>query len=121
MRLNLLNKRDSEIVPFDSSTSQQLGNGFYFRDKKFIHYSKLHQNQSAFYRLSTNQIYFFLIAFILVMLLTIMSWHTALIAIFTVLTLIYLMDSLFNFFLIYRSFAKSSEIKVSETDRKSVV
>lgn len=110
----------TEIIPFHPNTIQKKGHGFHFKGKEFIHHSRLAYDQTAFHRLSEWQI---IILICLIELLTIgliANWHLTLVIIMAVLTSLYFIDLLFNLFLIYRSFSRPAEIKISEKELTSV-
>lgn len=94
--------------------------GFIYQGKKFIHYSGLSGDNTAFHRLSGLQILFLsgLIGIFAVGL--IVSWHTTLVVVISMLTVIYLLDLFFNLFVIYRSFAHSPEIVIQDKEIAAV-
>lgn len=105
-----------QVIPFSPGLVEEKGDGFHHKGREFIHHSKLHHSQTAFYRVSTKQIVILLILGLIVLTGFVLNWHTTIIVFISVLTALYFIDLLFNFFLIYRSFATSPEIKVSQEE-----
>lgn len=107
-----LKMHDTGLVPFSQEANEGKGRGFYVRGNEFVQHTKLPLEESAFASLTRTQKA--LIVSLLALLATafIFHWHTTLVAIIAVLTVIYFIDLLFNFFLIYRSYFKEPEIKI---------
>lgn len=105
---------------FDSSTEAILGKGFWFNDQKYVHYSNVPYQNSAFFRLSTNQKWSVILMIVLLALSLLLNWHTTLVWLITGITLIYFADLIFQLFLVYRSFAIEPEIKIDEEMLKSL-
>lgn len=85
-------------------------------EKEFRHYSKLAHYETALITATSFQkkaIVFLITALGLGL---IINWHATVVILISVLTTLYFVDLFFNFFLIYRSFTKNPEIKVSEKE-----
>ncbi|MCL5432536.1 MAG: glycosyltransferase [Patescibacteria group bacterium] len=108
------------ITPFTDDEIQKKGNGFHYKNNEFIHHSSLHHKESAFYRLSRLQIIFILIFAVVLIASFILNWHTTLVVVIAMLTILYFSDLLFNLYLIYRSFSKPAEIKITDEQINSI-
>lgn len=107
------------IVPLPSADVEQRGNGFTYKGREYVHHSALESHEIALHRLSEQQIVFIALLFIVVCLSLILNWHTTLIVLVAVITVLYFADLLFNLFLIYRSFSRAPEIVVSDEELAS--
>lgn len=112
--------RDPIIEFFDEETEKLKGQGFIHKGLEYIHHSNLHHSESAFFRLSAVQKIVIVSIFLILILGFILSWHATIVIFVAVLTVLYFADLLFNFFLIYRSFTKAPEVKVSAQEINSV-
>jgi cellulose synthase/poly-beta-1,6-N-acetylglucosamine synthase-like glycosyltransferase len=115
-----LKMSDRGLVPFSKQQAKEKGQGFFVRGNEFVHHTNLEVKESAFSRMTRIQHLGLatLISFIIAAL--IWNWHLALIAMITILTLIYFSDLLFNFFLIYRSFFREPELDVKEHEYANI-
>lgn len=100
-------------IAFTPEMEKKEGAGFHHKGEKYIHHSKLDINETAFHRFSINQILFLIILIVAIIYAFIIQWHTTFIVFIASLTILYFIDLLFNFFLIYRSFSKSPEIQIT--------
>lgn len=101
-------------VPFNRKEAKEKGQGFKFKGRELIHHTDLHSNETALKRFGGKQL-LVLIAFGLVYIFALLiNWHTTVLVTFALITFLYFADLLFNLYLIYRSFKKSPEIKISE-------
>ena len=109
----------NEIVPLLPKQIAKEGEGFHYRGIKYVHHTKLHHSESAFHRLSRWQVVVIILLLAIVVIGLIYHWHTAIVILLALLTVLYFLDLFFNFFLIYRSFSKDPEIKIpkEETDQ----
>lgn len=105
-----------DIIPFLPEVEKEKGKGFHYKGNEFIHYSDLHPSESAFHRLSFNQIVFLLVIIITITSAAILNWHATIILLIAILTFLYFSDLLFNLFLIFRSFSKSPEIQITDDE-----
>ncbi len=96
------------IVPLPSADVEQRGNGFTYKGREYVHHSALESHEIALHRLSEQQIVFIALLFIVVCLSLILNWHTTLIVLVAVITVLYFADLLFNLFLIYRRLVQKS-------------
>ena len=87
--------------------------GFFHKGKKYVHYTDLPANQSAFFRLAVSQKLFFIGFFAILILSLILNWKGTIIVVISLLTTVYFADLLFNLFLIIKSFSSDPEIEVS--------
>lgn len=86
---------------------------FVYKGKTFKHYTALSLSESAVYSLVWSQkLFLFTLLGIFIGGLMI-NWHATLIVFVSMLTVIYFADLLFNFFLIFRSFSREPEVKIS--------
>jgi len=108
------------IIPFHPETAKRKGNGFHYKGKEFIHFSGLSPKNSAFHRFSTVQIIVLLLLLTSIIAGFLSNWHEMLVIFVTILTILYMADLLFNFFLIIRSFSKPPEIQITEEMIKNV-
>ncbi len=102
-----------EIVPFLPKTQKIKGVGFHYRGKEFIPHTALGQSESAFHRFSGPQIVFFVLLLALLVFNAMSNWHATITILIAILTVLYFVDLLFNFFLIFRSFSKSPEVQIT--------
>ncbi len=102
------------VLPIHRAGTQGSGKGFKYKGAEFIHHSDLHHSETALKRFGGRQIEI-IIAFTLVyILLLALNWHRTLLVTLGAITFLYFADLLFNLFLIYRSFTKNPEIKISD-------
>lgn len=109
-----------DVVPFHEKQVKKKGNGFHYEGAEFIHHSDLSYPETAFFRLSMPQVFVLssLLGILIVGLL--IDWHTTIVIIFAVITVLYFVDLLFNLFLIYRSFSKPPEVVVPRKELQQV-
>src|SRR5476651_2199861 len=110
-----LSKRH-KIIPFDTQTKKEKGEGFFYKGQEYIHHSNLPINQTAFFRLSQPQTVIILLVFGIFLLGLILNWHTTIVVLVILLTFLYFSDLLFNLYLVYRSFSKPSEIHLTQQE-----
>jgi len=115
-----LRTRPARPIPFHPDHVKKHGMGFHFKGLPYSSHNDLPHHETAFYRVNTKQLF---IIFVLIGMLAagvILNWHMTLIMFVASLTVVYFIDFLFNFFLIYRSFSKAPEIVVTNTDVSDV-
>lgn len=109
-----------EIVPFNHKDNKW-HDGFHYKGNKFVHYNNLDFHESAFKSLSGRQLKIFGLLLAVLAIGIILSWHTTIIVLIALLSLLYFFDLLFNFFLIYKSFSKIREINVTDDEVNSLI
>lgn len=88
--------------------------GFHYAGEEFVHHSKLPHRESAFHRFSLLQVGVVSAIISAVTVSGFLNWHTTIVVLVAVLTVLYFFDLLFNLFLIIRSFSRSPELVISE-------
>ena len=116
----LLRFNNDRIIPFHKNKLESVGQGFHYKTQEFVHYSDLQMAESAFKTLHYYQIIFALSFITLYMAGLIFNWRDTLIVTVAIITVIYFIDLVFNFYLIYRSFTKSPELTVDDDEIKTV-
>ena len=116
----LLKLNTDRIIPFHKNKIETVGQGFHYKTQEFVHYSDLHITETAFKTLHDYQLIFLISVIFLFCAGLIVNWKITLITVTAIITIIYFIDLLFNFYLIYQSFAKSPEIKVSDEEINKV-
>ena len=107
---------DLEIVPFPPETIEKEGAGFHYKGNKFVNYNYLNFGESAFFRLTLQQIFLILTLIVVFFSIFLLNWKFALVTAFAVITFLYFSDIIFNLFLIYQSLSKRVEIEVVDRD-----
>ncbi len=110
LKLKLL---DQNYIPFTALVESRRGKGFNHNGKEFINYTDLPVKNSAYLRFSIYQKLFLSCLIGITTLFFILNWHLALVAFISALSVIYFLDLLFNFFLVYRSFFREPEINIA--------
>jgi cellulose synthase/poly-beta-1,6-N-acetylglucosamine synthase-like glycosyltransferase len=105
-----------EMVPFHPEVQKIKGKGFHYKGKEFIPHTDLHQNDSAFHRVSLSQVAFISFLMALFIFGIVNNWHATITLLIALLTCLYFSDLIFNFFLIFRSFSKSPEIQITDEE-----
>lgn len=100
----------------DPHKERMIGNGIYYRGKKFVTHSDLHHKHSAIKTIHTHQKMIMFMVLVLVIGGGIANLRETLIIIIAGLSILYFIDLLFNLFLVIRSFQKQSEVQVSEKE-----
>ncbi len=112
--------RDPRIKSFPAEIEKIKGRGFYHNGNEFVHHANLHQNETAFLRLVWKQ-KIVLISILLVLYLSlIVDWQATIIFLIALLIALYVINLFFDLFLIYCSYAKASEIQISDAEIKKV-
>jgi glycosyltransferase XagB len=107
-----LKLQDTGLVPFSQEAIAGKGKGFHARGAEFVQHTDLSLQESAFAPLTRKQKLTIVSLTALLVAAFIFNWHATLVALISVLTIVYFIDLLFNFFLIYRSYFKEPEIKI---------
>lgn len=103
---------DSNFLPFNQSTQEQKGKGFYYQGREYVHYSDLNLRETAFKRFSTPQKYILFSLLFLTVAFLLLNSHLALVTITSTLTVLYFIDLLFIFYLVYLAVATNPSIRV---------
>lgn len=106
----------AQPVPFTPDLIQKHGKGFFYKGQVYIPHTELNLKESAFFRVTPNQMLYFIPSLILLVELLVVGLHTTLLILLAVITIVYFIDLLFNFFLIYQSFRKNPEITVDKKE-----
>lgn len=115
-----LKLKPQAIVPFHKNRKDALGPGFNYKGIEFVHFSDLLVSESAVKTLIGNQFAFIVGFFAVLALGLLINWKITITIFVAIITVLYFCDLLFNFFLIYRSFTKSPEIKVNDDELKKI-
>lgn len=108
-----LKAKRAEAIPFLPETEKIKGKGFHYKGTEFVHHNEIQIAESAFFRTGGIQalvIFSILLSFTLGLFL---NWHQTILITIAALTFLYFADLLFNMFLIFRTFRKNPEIRVS--------
>ncbi len=108
------------IKHFSQEEVDRHGHGFHYKDKTYVHHSKLHPHETALFRLSRPQTVIILGIVGMLLSALIINWHTTLIVLIAWLTVVYFADLLFNLFLVIRSFRESPEINVTPEELQNL-
>lgn len=111
-----LKTRQPKPIPFHPNQEKMKGKGFHFEGTEYINHTDLPYHETAFHRLTLKQILIVSGIFGIIAGGLMVNWHATLILLVAGLSILYFSDLLFNLFLIYRSFAKAPEMKVSEEE-----
>ena len=101
-----------KYLPFQKQVKG--GFGFTYKGNTFIPYTDLPIGQSALKTITFQQLFLLLSLLYLSVVSFLIDWHATIVVIVSVLTLFYFSDLLFNLFLLFRSFRKKPEIKVTK-------
>lgn len=110
----------SPIIPFTAEDEATHGQGFHYKGKRFVHHTSLPHHESAVRRFSSPQIITILVMLGLLFIAVLLNWHTSLVIIIALLTVLYFVDLLFNFFLIVRSFSGGQEVQVADDEIRAI-
>lgn len=108
-----------DSVPFFAHEEVEKGKGFHFKGQQFVHHSDLPIVESAFQVLFSHQAIFLIVILLLYGVLLIINWQIILTVSIGIITVLYLLDLLFNLFLILRGLIKKPEIQISEAEINS--
>lgn len=104
------------VTSFTPEEVASKGDGFYYKDNEYVHHTTLRHEESAFTRLNDSQVLAIMFLILLLVAGMVFNFHFTIIVLVAVLTFLYFADLLFNLFLIYRSFSKSPEVKVTKEE-----
>jgi cellulose synthase/poly-beta-1,6-N-acetylglucosamine synthase-like glycosyltransferase len=107
-------------IPFSKSQSHLFGRGFHYKGEKYVTHNALGYEQTAVGRTTLYQRCILLMGFLLFVLLAATETHKFLLIIVSIVTVLYFLDLLFNFFLIYRSFFRYNEITATIEEQSKV-
>jgi cellulose synthase/poly-beta-1,6-N-acetylglucosamine synthase-like glycosyltransferase len=100
-------------IPFHPEVEKIKGKGFHYKGQEFIHYSELSSEHTAFQRATSRQIFIMLLLLFALILGLAMNLHLTLEILFSILTIFYFSDLLFNLYLISRNYYKPAEICIT--------
>lgn len=106
--------RSPKAVALHKNDIKQHGHGFHYKGKKYMTYSTLEHSATALYTMTNEHKRFLFIAALLLITALVINWQLLLITFFSILTILYFFDLLFNLYLIFRSFVKTPEVKISK-------
>lgn len=86
---------------------------FIHNGTEFVHYAKLPPNLTAVFLLNSWQKLTLIGILCITSLMFIINWYVTLVTLIGIITVVYLVDLAFNLGIIYRSFSKEPEIKIS--------
>lgn len=116
MQKILLIIRHVLLLSFTKATIIPFQEGFYHRDRQFIHHSHIPHNESAFYKLSSIQTILVVCLLIIFFGGAYYNLYSSLRYALSILTVFYFSDLVFNLILIIRSLTKDCEIKISKEE-----
>lgn len=102
---------------------QKLSNsleGFYYNGKKYIHHTKLNPKHSALLSITFIQKVYLAFFALLALLAFIVNWHSTLVILFSVLSILYFADLFYNFYLITKSFSNTDSLNIGDEDLKKL-
>ncbi len=117
IRLKFRTKQPEAIKPANGS---MLGAGVIHKRNRFITHTTLHPRQSALSTFTTSQKSFFLSIFALVIIGFIFNALTTAIVLVGILSFVYFVDVMFNFYLIIKSLHSPPELKASSEEIESL-
>jgi cellulose synthase/poly-beta-1,6-N-acetylglucosamine synthase-like glycosyltransferase len=108
----------SVTIPFHPMAERKKGKGFHFRGREFISHSDLSMKESAFFRMTTWQIYLVVLLAVLLVCGIILNAHLVITVILSLIVVGYFGDLLFQFFLITKSLSSNAEIIITDNKLK---
>lgn len=108
-----LRYRRQYSIPFPAERVKKDGEGFHYRGQEYIHHTTLPQHETAFHRLSTEQIIFITSLLFLFIAGLLLSWYITIIALVAALTFLYFLMLFFDFFMLQKGYFQQPEIKIS--------
>lgn len=113
----IINKlRGSFVVPFPPQVEKIKGKGFLYNGNEYIHHGTLRHENTAFLRLVWKQKLVILASFLILSIFLFVNWYETVILLLGLLISLYFINLLFDLFLIYCSYAKESEIRISDEE-----
>lgn len=116
----LLKFKDADVALFNAERLKEKGEGFHYKGKEFIHFTKLSLAETAFKRFSPKQKLILVLSLCLILLFAIFKFHTAVIVFFAFITFLYFIDLLFYLYLANKSFLKNNSIQITEKEIKAL-
>ncbi len=116
----ILKFMSDKIIPFHAAKRKKVGQGFHYKRTEFIHFSDLHERDSAVKTVFGHQAAFMAALLIVLIVGLVINWQSTLTAFVAIITVIYFTDLIFNLFLILKSLVKSPEIEVSEEEIRKI-
>lgn len=114
-KTSMLNFTNSDPILFNPKKISKKGDGFYYQGREFIHHTDLSFQESALFQLTLSQKLVILGLVCLILIGLVLNWHLTLIILISLISVLYFCDLLFNFFLVYQSYFKEPEIKITNT------
>lgn len=108
--------RPKKIYPLKQIKRQMKGSGVSYNSKQYITHTTLHPDRSAIKVLSTGQKIWMWSLLVSLLVLLIWNFLIGLQVVVAVLSFIYFIDVIFNFYLIYKSLHQPPEISVSKEE-----
>jgi cellulose synthase/poly-beta-1,6-N-acetylglucosamine synthase-like glycosyltransferase len=108
------------VIPLHPTLLEKEGNGFHFKGTKYVFHSGLDHTESALVTMNGKQKWVLLLLLAIVVVGFIFNAQNTAITIIALLSILYFIDLLFNFYLIARSFTKPAEIVVNEPELKDI-
>ncbi len=102
-----------ETTPFLPDKIHDVGTGFHFKGKEYIHHTSLHHSSSALYQVTSKQKVTLAALSATTFTAGVVNWHFTLLTLMAMLTGLYFIDLLFYLFLIGKSFAHQGETEIS--------
>lgn len=102
------------ILHFTRDEVDLHGQGFYFKDKQFIHHSDLELHETAFHQFSVVQLLVIGTLLLSLVVASLANYHETLVIFVSFASVLYFIDILFNLMLIYRSFTQKPEVVLSK-------
>ena len=94
--------------------------GVFYKGTEFIHHTSLPHSESALTTVTRQQKLAVLTVLFAFSFSLFLNWHLTLLVLIAAITTLYFCDLVFNLFLIYRSFAKSPEITITDEEIDSL-
>lgn len=105
---------DKHVIPLPSESGR--GRGFTYKGNEFVHHTDLHHFETAFYNLLRGQKFALGMILGFFALALAVNWHLTLIIFFSVITIMYFADMLFNAYVISRTLYKRPEVRISKEE-----
>ena len=106
----------NNYVAFSDHQNKRFGTGFHYKGEKYVTHNQLHRSQTAVDRTTLAQ-RVVLGLLLVASLVALRMWpHSFFLIVVSAVTVLYFLDLLFNFFLIYRSFFRYNEIAATPAE-----
>lgn len=103
-----------------NNTYKNKGIGFVHNEIEYIHHSTLPFNETVFHRLTHTQKTYFIFFGLLILILLILNASYLLIFLTTLMSILYLIDILFNFVVVGKGIIRKPEISITDDELKSL-